>query len=515
MIILECHPCLTVLKTYLMKLFFSILIYIVTLIAPTITTAQACHCTVSQVQNNTVSPCDKVIGQIINVSNTTELYNAINQVNANGGNMTVLLADGTYAIASPSWYPYITASNVVFRSASGNRDDVIITGTGMKSVSPNTENAIYFVGDHNTIADLTIRDVGNHGIAVEGDSLFVHNVRIQNTYEQMIKGTAGGDGADYGLVQCSLFEYTAGIGPQFYIGGLDIHKGDHWIVRDNVFKDIASPSGSVAEHAVHFWNNGSDNTIERNMMINCDRGIGFGLGNSPNTGGMIRNNMIYNDGGHPFHDVGIGLETSPGTMLYNNTIYIQYQNAIEYRFPATTDVDIVNNLTNKTIKARDGAQASLFTNITNAQSSWFEDVSMGDLHLQADVNEVIDQGTDLSPDVVVDLDQTTRPQGTGYDIGAHEYAEPVSTTPLDPNDLSISIFPNPAIESFTIQSNRSGFNQLIITDLLGRVMNQENRINLAQGVRIDTRHWEAGVYICRLIRENGEAAMKRVIITRD
>ncbi len=493
------------------KLSFT-LIFLLTILSST--SAQDCHCTLSEVQSNSVTPCDLVIGQIIQVATTNELYNAINQVNANGGNMTVLLADGTYPIASPSWYPYITASNVVFRSASGNRDAVIITGTGMKSVSPNVENAIYFVGDNNTISDLTIRDVGNHGIAVEGDSLFVHNVRIQNTYEQMIKGTAGGDGADFGLVQCSLFEYTAAIGPQFYIGGLDIHKGDHWIVRDNVFKDIASPSGSVAEHAVHFWNNGSENTVERNMMVNCDRGIGFGLGSSPNTGGMIRNNMIYNDGGHPYHDVGIGLETSPGTKVYNNTVYIQYQNAIEYRFPATTGVDIVNNLTNKTIKSRDGAQATLATNITNAQGSWFEDANAGDLHLLADVTAAIDQGTDLSPDVQVDLDQTTRPQGAGYDIGAHEYPMSTSLSPA-PASTPLFVFPNPARESFTIQSFQPGWDHLVMTDLLGHEVLRRTGINLARGERVDTLHWAPGVYVCRLIRENGEMMVEKVMIQKD
>lgn len=474
---------------------------------------QECGCTISEVQNNTVTPCDLVIGQIINVATTNELYNAINQLNAAGGNMTVLLADGTYPIASPSWYPYITANNVVFRSASGNRDAVIITGTGMKSVSPNTENAIYFVGDNNTIADLTIRDVGNHGIAVEGDSLFVHNVRIQNTYEQMIKGTAGGDGADYGLVQCSLFEYPAGIGPQFYIGGLDIHKGDNWTVRDNVFIDIASPSGSVAEHAVHFWNNGSDNTVERNMMVNCDRGIGFGLGSSGNTGGMIRNNMISNDGSHPFHDVGIGLETSPGTKVYNNTIYIAYQNAIEYRFPATVNVEIINNLTNNAIKARDGAQGNVTKNFKGTPPVWFVDAPAGDLRLAFKNPNLVDLGLDLSPDVVDDIDQTSRPQGNAYDYGAHEYVQPVNIDPILGSEMNIRLFPNPANASFVIQADLFGVASIQIRDLFGRTILDVSHADLRNGFQVDTQNWRAGMYVCQ-IRSGQRIAMKTFIVGR-
>ncbi|MDX1477049.1 MAG: right-handed parallel beta-helix repeat-containing protein [Saprospiraceae bacterium] len=379
-----------------------------------------CDCTITQVENNAVSPCTTTIGIVDTVSSASGFQTAINTANSTGGFRTILIANGTYQVASTAWYPYITASDIVIRSLSGNRDSVILTGTGMADVSPGTEIGIYAVGDNITIADLTIKEVGNHGVAVTGENLFVHNVRIQDTYEQMIKGNASNGGADSGRVQCSLFEYTAGIGPQWYIGGLDIHNGDDWIVRDNVFKDIESPSAAVAEHAIHFWNSSSNNLVERNVIINCDRGIGFGLGSSPNDGGLIRNNMIYNDGTGVFDDVGIGLETSPNTKVYNNTIFIAYPNAIEYRFPATTNVEITNNLTNKLIKSRDGGTAILITNYTSAADSLFVDVAAGNLRLIEHNPLVVDQGTEIV-DVSLDIDQTPRPQGFTYDIGGHEF----------------------------------------------------------------------------------------------
>jgi len=254
------------------------------------TFAQDCNCTITEVENNTVEPCNITIGTIVNVATVNEFKAAISQANSSGGDMTILIADGTYEVASISSYPYITANDVVIRSLNGNRDAVILTGSGMADAG-GVEIIISAQGNNITIADLTLKDVGNHAI-MAGDNLFVHNVKIQNTYEQMIKGSSANDGADNATVQCSLFEYTAGVGPQWYIGGLDIHRGDNWIVRDNIFKNIASPSQAVAEHAVHFWNSSSNNTVERNLIINCDRGIGFGLGSSPNNGGIIRNNMI-------------------------------------------------------------------------------------------------------------------------------------------------------------------------------------------------------------------------------
>lgn len=411
--------------------------------------AQNCNCTLDQVLQNTVNPCTKTIGSVVNVTTTTELKNAINQANSSGGNSTILIADGSYQIASTSWYPYITASNLVIRSQSGNRDNVILYGSGNASVSPDTEIGIYAVGDHITIADLTIREVGNHGIAVTGDSLFVHNVKIQDTYEQMIKGNSAGDGADDGIVQCSYFEYTSGIGPNWYIGGLDIHEGDNWIVRDNFFQDIASPHTSLAEHAIHFWDNSSNNMIERNRILNCDRGIGFGLGSSANVGGTIRNNMIYNDGQDTYDDVGIGLETSPNTRVYHNTILIEYQNAIEYRFTSTNNVTIENNLTNKAITSRNGAQANVGINATNALASWFTDVTQGDLHIGSAITAVVDQGTDLTGFVGDDIDQELRPIGAGYDIGADEYISPLGVVLGE--TIEMRIFPQPTTGLFNIE----------------------------------------------------------------
>ena len=353
-----------------------------------------------------------------------------------------------------------------------------------------------------------------NAIATQGDNLFVHNVKFQNTYEQMLKGTSAGDGADNGIVQCSLFEYPAGIGPQFYIGGLDIHKGDNWIVRDNIFKNIASPSGSLAEHAVHFWNSSSNNTVERNWIINCDRGIGFGLGNSPNQGGLIRNNMIYNDGTHPFHDGGIGLESSPDTRVFNNTVYIEYPNAIEYRFAATTNVVITNNLTNKLIKSRNDGQASLTTNYTTAEAAWFEEISNGNLRLNGEIPQVFDTGTDLSNEVEVDFDQNPRPQSDAFDIGAHEFMTPVGTQDEIIADENIELFPNPAANAFIIRSDSEKDYKIHIYNLLNQQMAFFEGISLRDGLIINTKEWNNGWYICQVENDNQITQTIQIIVMK-
>jgi len=472
-----------------------------------ITQSQNCECNISEVLNNTVTPCALTIGTVVNVSSASEFQNAINTANSTGGDMTILIADGTYQIASTAQYPYITASNLVIRSASGNRDGVILTGGGMSDVAPATEIGLLLGGNNITVADLTIRNVGNHAISTGTDGHFIHNVRIQDTYEQMIKGTSSNDFTNDCVVQCSLFEYTSGIGPQFYIGGLDIHGGVNWTVSDNVFYDIASPSGSLAEHAIHFWDFSSDNVVERNMIVNCDRGIGFGLGSSPNEGGIIRNNTIHNSGFDTFNDVGIGLETSPNTKVYNNTVNIDYPNAIEYRFPETTGVEIANNLCNRTIQVRDGATANIYNNIENAVASYYVSPATGDLHLDESEPNIVDQGVDLLTDVLVDIDKNPRSPGT-YDIGADEFGVFSGLADMELSANCIAIFPNPVADAFTINGNLDEYT-IGIYDISGALYQSLNLTGNSH--TIDTSNLSAGIYLLRVVSAGNQITAEYII----
>ncbi|MGH8324034.1 MAG: hypothetical protein ACRETD_09600, partial [Steroidobacteraceae bacterium] len=220
-----------------------------------------------------------------------------------------------------------------------------------------------------------------------------------------------------------LFEYTAGVGPEYYIGGIDIHAGKNWIVRRNTFRSIISPNTAVAEFAIHVWDTSANALVERNLIINCDRAIGFGLDTRGNTGGIIRNNMIYHDANMgQFADVSIDLETSPGTQVYNNTIFTNhaYPHSIEYRWSATNGVLIANNLANRPVSARDGATGTAGSNVENAVASWFVDTTAGDLHLASAVAGVVDAGQPVTG-LVDDFDGHHRPVGNGFDIGAHEW----------------------------------------------------------------------------------------------
>jgi hypothetical protein len=286
---------------------------------------------------------------------------------------------------------------------------------------------------------MTLQEVGNHAIQVHGedpydaDSPLLSNLHVKDTGEQMIKVsyTDGQPaGSDNGILEDSLLEFTAGIGPQYYIGGIDAHNAHDWIVRRNTFKGIRSPSGSVAEFAVHFWSNGSNTLVERNLILNCDRGIGFGLGTRGHSGGVIRNNIIWHENlGSDYGDVAISLETAPGARVIYNTIWLAHPNApggIAVRFGATTGVEVANNLVRVPsgvpgIWLRDGATVTSTGNVLNASSSMFVDSAGGDLHLvSSPVPNVTDGAEVISAPPSDDFDGDSRPQGDSPDVGADE-----------------------------------------------------------------------------------------------
>ncbi|MGF1580087.1 MAG: Ig-like domain-containing protein [Gemmataceae bacterium] len=358
---------------------------------------------------------------VIRVTDVAQLQSAISNLKSG---QTIVLAKGTYDLTDTLWLPQ-NINNVTIKGETGDHDDVILRGKGMSG----TIRFGFWANnvDGVTFSDFTLRDLKDAGFQLNSGTHAprISNVRIIDVNDQFIKASSpgDGDGVDEGIVEDSIFEYSTNA-PDYYTNGVDVHSGDGWIIRNNVFRNLRL-DGGLAGPAILFWRQSNNTIVENNTFIDNDRDIAFGLQDASyrdHTGGIIRNNMIVRTSANVGGDVAIAVFNSPKTQVHHNTVILNgdYPNAIEYRFNSTTDVSIRNNLTDGNIVSRNGGSATVSGNITNAQNSWFVNVNQGDLHLTSSATAAIDKATLLSA-VPVDFDGDSRPSGSAPDVGADEY----------------------------------------------------------------------------------------------
>ncbi len=376
-------------------------------------------------------------GLVRRVSSVGELRSAVESANQIKLAATLLLADGTYLLDGPGLE--VLCPGLVIRSENGVRDRVLIRGPD-EGPEASVRSVFVVSADDVVLADLTLGYCRHHGVQVRGEHPFdvsglrVHNCRFVNCNEQFLKGSSSEEdpvGATDGCIEGCLFEFTRGWAYQSYTGGIDIHKGVNWVVRDNLFRCLRVPAeqAGIAEHAIHFWKRcptrPQDIVVERNWIVNCDRGIGFGLTNPE--GGLkggssaIRNNMVFNDGTGSHTDVGIGLEHASGVHVDNNTVLVRnYWAPMEYRFSGSSNVMYRNNLVSGPIQRRDDApEASASRNLERVDDSWFRDPVEGDLRLTGAATPVFGRGLELT-EFRDDVDGQPRPEGAGWAVGAFE-----------------------------------------------------------------------------------------------
>ena len=373
--------------------------------------------------------------RIVPVSTVAQLQRAVSQLTSD---TTIVIQPGTYRLTGPL-YVRGNLRNVAIRGASNNRDDIVIVGGGMRDASGNVPFGIWTGDgiDGVTIANLTIRDVSQHAVILNPPTRRPHlyNLRLLDVGDQFVKGNpdAAGTGVNDGILEHSVVEYTT-TAPDSYSNGIDIHAGQNWIVRRNTFRNITSPPGQpLMGPAILFWNRAGNTITEGNVLINCARGISYGLIDRPDiddhTGGIIRNNIVFRSAAQA-GDVGIHVADSPETQILNNTVVLSgtYPFAIEYRYPSSARLLLVNNLVDGTLQLRDGATATARNNVTEVTPAMFVDITTGDLHLAPGATAAIDRGS-TEMNVPDDVDGSPRPSGAAYDVGADEF-EPAAGPPI-------------------------------------------------------------------------------------
>lgn len=377
---------------------------------------------------------------IVNVSSAQALADACWNL---GSNQAIVIAPGTYSLAEVNFpngvdgrltvgrFGATPISHVQIRGASGNPADVVIEGAGMlNSLVP--FGIQVFTASDVLIADLSVRNVYYHAIAVQGDQgandVTLYHLRLSDAGQQIVKGVTGTD--DVRIEYSELFlsngavNHPEGSPPgSCYTNAIDGVGSDRWIIRDNLIHDIRCQDLSLAGPSVLLWQGAEDSLVERNTIINSSRGISLGLiSATDHFNGIVRNNFIRMDPSANYAvDVPIYI-TSPNAKVLNNSALTsgRYPNAIEVRYAGATGVMVANNLIDAAIQPRNGAVPLLNNNLGGAQSNWFVDVASGDLHLTPAASPAIGHATVLM-DATNDFDEQQRPSGLNQsDIGADQ-----------------------------------------------------------------------------------------------
>ncbi|MFC1609948.1 hypothetical protein ACFL6C_03235 [Myxococcota bacterium] len=376
---------------------------------------------------------------IIEVDTAQELADACGNLQSN---QAVVIAAGTYELSGVSdrlivgQYNASPISNIQIRGATGNPADVVITGAGMLDMTVEYGFQIFTASDV-LIADLSIGSVYYHAIQISAAHgaarTRVYHTRLFDSGQQIIKGSGGGSGGgDDVIIEYSELFLTQGAvnhphaADSCYMNAIDSTGGWRWIIRDNFIHDIFCQDGTLAGPSVLMWQGAGDTVVERNLFLNCSRGVSLGLNNGDHSGGIVRNNFIRWDPSAAYAvDVAIYTESSGSEILHNTILtHGKYTPmgpvAVEVRYAGTTGVLVQSNLMDAGVLGRDSANPTELDNITNASPSWFVDETSGDLHLTTAAGAAIDQ-VNRHQDAMDDFDGNGRPTAAGEaDIGAAE-----------------------------------------------------------------------------------------------
>ena len=342
-------------------------------------------------------PLPPPTGKVVEVKNVEELLAAC-AAPAEGS--TILIADGTYQLTRGLWLTGL--KGVTLRGKSGERTRAVLDGTKV------AKGEILTLGSNCadvTIADLTVQNAAVHGITVKGEGNNqrprIYNCRLRDCWERYVKGTAipNPDGKDAaglapevlktrpagGRIEFCLFEqshpktaddWTGGD----YLAGLDLMWLKDWVISDNVFLNLQGKTRG-GRGAVFVWNNSEDVLIERNLIVNCDRGICLGNPSGAAvhlTRGVVRNNFVVRGA-----DKAIELARTRDCQVYHNTVWSAepgYARTL-HLFDGSRGARVFNNLVGGKLLVEGPDAGKVESNLSGALDGFFADPAKGDLHL--------------------------------------------------------------------------------------------------------------------------------------
>ncbi len=211
--------------------------------------------------------------------------------------------------------------------------------------------------------------------------------------------------------------------------------GDHGIYMTDLSSDNLIDGGSWHDnygYGIHIYGGSSDhhrNVIRNTKIYSNNHGTGGGCTTHTDggAGGIVigsgNDNVMYNSLIYDNLATGVDVGTSGGglrTLIYNNTIYGNQGCMIVG--PGTTNAVLKNNIcygntSNNTINNL-GAGTTSTNNLLGTNPLFTNEVS--GIFTLLEGSPAIDTGVSLAAVFTTDKDGITRPQASGWDIGAYE-----------------------------------------------------------------------------------------------
>ena len=363
-------------------------------------------------------------------------------------NTTVLLADGVYNINDSL---RVIESGVTLRSESGRPESVVI------DLNYNSNSVVIIRADDVTVANVTLTHGLTHGVQIQSSNIgvellkpVIYNVHLIDNTQQAIKI----NDADDGLIACNHLELTNRSNCGGYSGGIRAYNTRGWHIHDNYIAGFWC-EGQLADHGIHLERS-ADTLIERNLVVDCARGITLGFNENPPSedyrrfdditcpveemyyvdhyNGTVINNIVINTDLRIFQsitnmntgreggvDAAIALWNACNAKVFHNTIYRSQAafSDIEVRFEGTY-ATIKNNLMTQLIHNRGAGNIEEAGNfeIGASDGEIFKNIPLHDFRLKATAL-CINTGVDLNDVVSVDINGQAR--SSSPDPGAYEF----------------------------------------------------------------------------------------------
>ena len=373
-------------------------------------------------------------GEVIKVTSVRELFDAAGKVRPGG---TISLAAGRYRLSRRLG---IKTDRVTLRGATGNRHDVILDGGGIG------ELVAFTACSGVTVADLTIQNVKWNGFKIDSQTgvqrLRIYNCVIHNIWQRGVKGVIvpaknreklrpGNCRVEYCLFyndRAKKFSDDPADKPKparfdgNYVGGIDVMYAKGWTISDNVFLNIQGRTRE-GRGAIFLWHEIEDCVVERNIIVDCDKGVSLGNSYLPRERGIklharrciVRNNMITRA-----PEAGVLAAHTADCKILNNTIHEPRSRMRRLvRILGACDGLLVaeNILSGPPPRNESGGKVTIENNLVKNLTAAFVDPGAGNLHLKTPLAEVVDRAK-TRPEVTDDIDRTKR--GRKPDLGADE-----------------------------------------------------------------------------------------------